>query len=79
MCSSFVMFNVLEELQGHITDIGETVIEPEEEKASSTKPRRFDRLWDRIIEMIYDTFDDFTVEPKQDDQPEIIEPLNMKM
>ena len=58
------------------TDVGETL---EEEKSSSSKPRKVDRLWDRVVEMIYDTFDDFTVEPRHDDQPEVIEPLNMKM
>ena len=66
----------------YTTDVGESVIQPEtleEEKSSSAKPRKVDRLWDRIVEMIYDTFDDFTVEPRHDDQPEVIEPLNMKM
>ena len=63
----------------NITDVGEPVIQPlEEEKTSPTKSR-FDKLWDRIIEVIYDTFDDFTEAPRHDDQPENIEPLNMKM
>ena len=60
-------------------DVGEPVCpEPLEEDQGVSKKSRFDKIWDRVIDIMYDTFDDFAEQTVDVDQPVIVEPLNMK-
>ena len=61
------------------SDIGEPVSpeEIEEDQGTPTKSR-FDKIWDRLIDAIYDVFDDFSEIPAEDRLPAEVEPLNMK-
>ena len=49
-----------------------------EEDQGVSKKSRFDKIWDRVIDIMYDTFDDFAEQTVDVDQPVIVEPLNMK-
>ena len=60
-------------------DVGEPVCpEPLEEDQGAPTKSCFDRIWDRVIDIMYDTFDDFAEQTVDVDQPVIVEPLNMK-